>query len=153
MRPISRHSRRQAGFLAAQAVAVLCVAPAILLRAAVGPLIGPALPFSAFYPAVLVAMVVGGRRSGLTAFALGGASGWFLFASPAPDLTASNLAELASLAIFTVIAVMVLGWAKRRRGPRDAFRQTLLIGTTGRSEAVRLSRPANDTSGSPAKTG
>ena len=125
MRSMSHLSGRQAGFLAAEAVAVLCVASAVLVRAAVAPLIGYALPFSAFYPAVLVAMVVGGRWSGLTAFVLGGASGWLLFASPAPDLTASNLAELASLAIFTVIAVVVLSWASRRRGPRDAFRQTL----------------------------
>ena len=141
-----RLSRRHKA-AAVHGFAALCVGLATSARVVVDPLIGDVLPFSAYYPAVLVATVVGGFWSGLTACVLGGLSGMFLFSAPGTDLSFTTLAEFGSLAFFTLMTGLVLTLAGRRA--RDlAFRRTLLVGTAARMASIRLARPANDTAGS-----
>ena len=143
-----RLTRRHAKAAAVHVFAALCVGLATSARVVVDPLIGDMLPFSAFYPAVLVATVVGGYWSGLTACVLGGLSGVLLFIAPGSDFSLSTFAELGSLVFFTLMTGLVLTLAGRQPR-RELFRRTLLVGTAARIAAtVRFSQPANDTAGS-----
>src|SRR5947209_1519683 len=68
-------------------VAALAVAAAVLLRAALGLLPGPAPPLLTLLPAVVVAALFGGRLVGLAATAAAALAEGLLF-SPAPDASA-----------------------------------------------------------------
>src|SRR5437667_11110084 len=60
-------------------LAVVCVAVASLVRFALGLLADDVLPLATYYPAVLVASLLGGASSGTLALILGGVGGWWAF--------------------------------------------------------------------------
>jgi K+-sensing histidine kinase KdpD len=63
-------------------VAVLAVAVAAVLRYAIGLLEPTALYFAMFYPAVLLATLVGGLRAGIVATVLSLLVVWYVFLPP-----------------------------------------------------------------------
>ena len=69
------------GSWAAYLVAIVLVAAATLLRMALGKLILD-MPFITFYPAVLLAALLGGTASGLVAMLLAALSAWCFFIPP-----------------------------------------------------------------------
>ena len=136
-------SHRCAWLLHQLAPAAFCVGLATSARAAVDPLIGDVLPFSAFYPAVLAAAFWGGYGAGMIAFVLSGVLGWTLFSPSGLDANLQTIAELASLAFFTGMAVCMAPAVQGQRA-RDAFRRTLLIGGILKVGSMPLERPANN---------
>lgn len=62
-----------------------CAVVAVMVRLALDPLLGAHLPFSTFFPALLVAGVFGGLWGGLTALGATTLAGWCLFVPPRFD--------------------------------------------------------------------
>jgi two-component sensor histidine kinase len=116
----------------AYAFAVLCVLAAVVAREifeATG-VKGPDI-FSTCYPAVAVAMLVGGRRAGILAAALGGFVGYWLFMPPkykfAP-LNASDALNLLLYGLSCILIILIVDWYKRtvlRLRQEDARHLTL----------------------------
>jgi len=66
-------------------VALIATAAATLLRYALSPLIGTTLPFAPYFPALLVASLVGGTRSGFFTLGFSLLAAWFAFLGPGLD--------------------------------------------------------------------
>ena len=81
------------------AVAVALVAIATLLRWWLGLLAPGILPYAIYFPAILVAALLCGWRSGAVALLLSAVVGWALFGRPAPGF---GLASAVNLAIFVI---------------------------------------------------
>jgi hypothetical protein len=74
--------RVKPGSSQAYGLAVLCVAIAAFVRALLGLVDDNILTFATFYPAVMVAALLGGIQVGILATALGGIVGWWAFMPP-----------------------------------------------------------------------
>ena len=102
------------------AVALACVAGATLVRwmAEATGVHGLAV-FATYFPAVLLAMLFGGLRAGISAAVLGGIAAYGLFMA-APDLSrAPSLADAANLALYAVsCACMIVVVERYRRDVR-----------------------------------
>jgi two-component sensor histidine kinase len=70
------------GLMRSLEVGFLCATTSALARAAFDPVLGPNLPFSMFFPALLAAALFGGARAAILALAIATVSGWFLFLPP-----------------------------------------------------------------------
>jgi PAS domain S-box-containing protein len=64
------------------AIAVGLVLVAILMRWAVSEAVGPQVPFITFYPAIIVAALIGGLWPGIVATALSTVAAWYAFIPP-----------------------------------------------------------------------
>ncbi len=85
-------------------LAVALVAASFLLRLALTACVGPGLPtYITFYPAVMVAALLGGLGPGLLATGLAAlaAAHWIVF--PSWDLPANNLRDSVGLGLFSVL--------------------------------------------------
>jgi Domain of unknown function (DUF4118) len=71
-----------AGSAEAYAFAALCVAVAAVVRWAAGLWFEGVVPFATFFPAVLLAVLVGGIGPGILATIAGGTIGWWAFLPP-----------------------------------------------------------------------
>ena len=74
--------RISAGSAAAYAFATLCVAVATLLHWGIGFIIEDSQHFTTYYPAVVIAALVGGAGAGIYAAILGGIIAWWAFMPP-----------------------------------------------------------------------
>ena len=74
--------RISAGSAAAYAFATLCVAVATLLHWGIGFISEDSQHFTTYYPAVLIAALVGGAGAGTYAAILGGMIAWWVFMPP-----------------------------------------------------------------------
>ena len=94
----------------AYAFAVACVAIAAITRGLLGLIDDDILPLTTFYPAVLMAALVGGAQAGIFAITLGGIIAWWAFMSPhyifAPLTTGQSISLLTYAA-----AALVIVWA------------------------------------------
>jgi two-component sensor histidine kinase len=63
-------------------IGFLAATTAIIFRSLLDPIIGDHLPFSAFFPALLVGSVFGGLAGGLLALVMTTLGGWFVFLPP-----------------------------------------------------------------------
>jgi two-component sensor histidine kinase len=110
--PRARGRRSLQGYLArlrregpttaeAYAFAGACVAVATLLRLAVKAtgVHGLAI-YSTYYPAAVLAMMVGGRRAGLFAAGLGGLAAYYFFMPPLYEMTPLTVSEVLNLALY-----------------------------------------------------
>jgi PAS domain S-box-containing protein len=88
-------------------VMALGVASSIGVRMAVGDLLAGA-PFLTFYPAIILATVVGGPRVGVAAVILSGVAADYLFLPPIRAI-GSTPSELLALALFGLVALMQVG--------------------------------------------
>jgi two-component sensor histidine kinase len=80
----------KSGSLSAYAVAFAAVFLGTLFRFGVGALFGQsAVPYATYYPAVLIASVIGGGRSGVLTMVLGALSGYLLFSPSTATLNTS----------------------------------------------------------------
>jgi K+-sensing histidine kinase KdpD len=71
-----------AGSAEAYAFAIVCVAVAAVVRWVVGFWFEGIVPFATFFPAVLLAALVGGIGPGILAAIAGGLIGWWAFLPP-----------------------------------------------------------------------
>jgi K+-sensing histidine kinase KdpD len=74
--------RISAGSAAAYAFATVCVAVATLLHWGIGFIIEDSQHFTTYYPAVVIAALVGGAGAGIYAAILGGIIAWWAFMPP-----------------------------------------------------------------------
>jgi two-component sensor histidine kinase len=114
MRAIWRRGLRP-GSPAAFAFAILCVAAATLLRQAIDLIAHDAVPFATYFPAILIASLVGGVTAGILALVLSGAASWLMFVSPRHEWVALTADQVASLGLFGFASIMIIWIAERYR--------------------------------------
>ena len=95
------------GLVRSAGVACVSVALATLLRLLLG-LLGPTLEFATFFPAVVIASLIGGRFAGLLAIPLSIVVVWWAIVAPAFSFTLLTRALLANFALFSLCAVLLV---------------------------------------------
>jgi two-component sensor histidine kinase len=88
-------------------LALILVAAALGVRLAAGAAL-QSFPYMTFFPAVAVATYMGDRRGGWVATTASLVIVWFIFLEPAYSFEVANQAELISLAVFLMIAGIVV---------------------------------------------
>ncbi len=73
------HTLNQRGASGEGCIAIAAVGLAVALRMAVGSQLLPGLSFITFYPAIIIAALVGGFSRGLLATVLSALAAWYLF--------------------------------------------------------------------------
>jgi two-component sensor histidine kinase len=107
--------------LAAYGFAALCVVIATLVRFGIGALVGAQLtPFGTYYPAVLVATLIGGISSGLLALLLAAITASWAFLPVPYSFEFVESSQAVSLVIFCVANALIIGVAA---GYRRAYRR------------------------------
>jgi two-component sensor histidine kinase len=92
--------------------AVLCVAAATLVRGSVGLLgVRDLTSFGTYYPAVLIAVLVGGARAGALAAALGAVAAWG-FLGP----RGSDVSHVLNTLLFALSSAIIIAAVERFRG-------------------------------------
>ena len=99
-----------AGSAEAYAFATLCIAVAAAVRWVVGLWFEDIVPFATFFPAVLLAGLVGGIGPGIFAALLGGAIGWWAFLSPPMAFFPLQPGQVISLIAY-LITCLIIVWA------------------------------------------
>lgn len=89
-------------------IAIAAVGLAVALRMAVGSQLLPGLSFITFYPAIIIAALVGGFSRGLLATVLSALAAWYLFV-PTYEGWGLDYYSAFSLALFCVICLANLG--------------------------------------------
>jgi two-component sensor histidine kinase len=98
----------QPGSTAAFAFALACVIAATLVRYALG-LIDPAIVvFATYYPAILIATLIGGASAGALVLVLGGAVAWWGFMPPSQIYFPPRLDQAISLGIYLCSGAVIL---------------------------------------------
>jgi K+-sensing histidine kinase KdpD len=109
---------------AAHAAAVALVGLATLTRLALAPVIGEIDRFTTFFPAVLVAAIIGGTGPGVTALAVGAVTGWYLFVPPEWSFARRSGTEVVGLALFCVCGFVTVRLAAALRGAIERIRES-----------------------------
>ncbi len=99
---VERLQRVRRNPIAAYGSAVVVVALAVLVRWAVGDYVGARIPFITFYPAIIIATLVGGVWPGIFATILSSLAAWYLFLTP-EDTWILDERELIQLLLFIFI--------------------------------------------------
>ena len=114
--------------LAAYIFASACVAAAVLVRLGVGWLAGDVLPFAAYYPALVIASVVGGAEAGLFAMMLSVVAAWWTFLPQHASLGMPTRDEFVSFALYLFASLLTVWLAESyRRTPKFNAQQPTLI--------------------------
>jgi PAS domain S-box-containing protein len=100
---IERTRRVRQNPLAAYGAATLAVIIATFARQAVGGQVMEGIPFITYYPAIIIAALIGGFWPGLFATALSAFAAWYLFIPPALSFELDKR-ELLSLLMFFFVA-------------------------------------------------
>jgi PAS domain S-box-containing protein len=100
---VDRVRRLRQNPIAAYGLAIGLVALAILVRWAVGEYVGARVPFISFYPAIILACLLGGLWAGISAAILSSLAAWYLFLTPAYSWTLEER-ELVQLLLFIFIS-------------------------------------------------
>ncbi len=116
----------------AYAFAAICVSVATIFMLGVkGSGVQGLAVFSAYYPAVLLAVLVGGKRCGALAATLGGLAAYYFFIPPLEQVAFVDAAGLLDLTLFgaaSALIILIIDWYQRavlRLGQEDAEHLTL----------------------------
>jgi two-component sensor histidine kinase len=99
-----------AGSAKAYVFATLCVAAAAVVRWVAGFWFEGIVPFATFFPAVLLAALIGGIGPGILATIAGGTIGWWAYMTPPMVFFPLKPAQIVSLIAY-VITCLILVWA------------------------------------------
>src|SRR5262245_38284273 len=99
-----------AGSVEAYAFATLCVAAAAGVRWTAGLWFEGIVPFATFFPAVLLAALVGGIRPGILAAIAGGTIGWWAFMAPPMAFFPLKPGQIISLIAYLITSLIIV-WA------------------------------------------
>ncbi len=102
----ARKNRAPALFIS-YGLTVLLVASAAAIRWGLGYAFGPMPTFLTFYPALMLAALIGGLGPGLAATGLGSLAALYLFIPPIGSLRITNLGDGVALALFCFIGVFI----------------------------------------------
>jgi K+-sensing histidine kinase KdpD len=113
--------------LAGYFMALACIAIATLIRLGFGWLGGEMLPLVSYYPAILLAALVGGTGAGLFAMVLSLVAVWSTF--PAPLLSFGPLAreESVGLSLYVFASLLSVWLAENHRAVRGNPRESLIL--------------------------
>jgi len=100
-------------------LALAAVGVAGLLRALLGTQFPGLVPFAAFFPAVLVATLLGGLGPGLLATGLSAAWAWLLWLQPPAALTPPGATAAVNLTLFLVACLCLVATAEAARRYHD----------------------------------
>jgi PAS domain S-box-containing protein len=92
------------------AFAVVCTATATAVRFGLGLVWPNIVIYATYYPAVLVATLICGIASGITATLLGAVAALLLFAPPAYSFLGAKTSSIAGLAVYLLSAALIV-WA------------------------------------------
>ena len=101
------HRLREKPFTA-YGIAVTAVAIATLIRWAIGGYVVEGIPFAAYFPAIIIATLLGGFGPGVLATIVSGLVAWFLFLPPAFEF-ALTWPQGASILAFILISLLLVG--------------------------------------------
>ncbi len=131
MRAILRRGLRP-NSSAAFAFAIACVLAATALRSGIELIATGVAPFATFYPAVLIATLIGGLAAGLFAMLLSGLVAWWAFMLPLLAWTPLTPNNISSLGLF-LLASLIIIWvaesyrlALRRIDEEERYRQVVV---------------------------
>lgn len=108
------YRRVEPGFFGSLALALACVAVAVLARLLLG-LIGSTLYFAAFFPAVLICTLIGGRQAGLLSLPLSIGAVWFAFIKPVFTFAKLTPVDIANFTMFALSGLLVVALAVNHR--------------------------------------
>jgi K+-sensing histidine kinase KdpD len=110
--------------LPAYGFALACVAAATLVRIAAGWLGGDVLPFASYFPAILVASLIGGAEAGLLAMILSLVVAWWAFLPRHVISGGPTRDEFISFALYLFASLLTVWLAESyRRTPRRLHTQ------------------------------
>jgi two-component sensor histidine kinase len=105
-----------AGSVPAYAFAIFCVAVAGIVRWSLGIWFEGVIPFVTFFPAVLLAALVGGMGPGILAAVLGGTIGWWTFLPPLMAFLPLTPGALTSVIAYFITSLIIVLAADHYRG-------------------------------------
>jgi len=108
------YRRVEPGFAGSLALALACVAVAVVARVLLG-VIGSTLYFASFFPAVLICALIGGRTPGLLAIPLSIIAVWWAFIPPAYAFGPLTSVNVANFILFALSSLLVVWLAVRHR--------------------------------------
>ena len=117
---------------AALSFALLCVAAASLLRLAIDLVAPNAIPYATYFPAILIAALIGGATAGTLAALLSALAGWYMFVPPRFSMAYLRPDDIASLGLFFFAAFALIWIADRYRrvlkrlDEEEAYRQIVV---------------------------
>ena len=100
-------------------LALTVVGVAGLLRGALGTQFPGLVPFATFFPAVLIATLLGGLGPGLVATALGALWAWSLWLQPSAVLAPPAASMSINLALFVIVSLGLVATAEAARRYHD----------------------------------
>jgi K+-sensing histidine kinase KdpD len=100
---------------AAYIMAIACIAIATLIRLGFAGLGGEILPLVSYYPAILVAALIGGTGAGLLAMVLSLAAVWWEFPAPLLSLGPVTRDESVVLSLYVFVSLLSVWLAENRR--------------------------------------
>ena len=129
------------GWLSQILVAVVLVAIAFTVRFALGLIWEQVLLFAVCYPAILLATLVAGLRSGLIALALSVLIFWWAFVPPIYSFALVRPVDAVNISLF-VVAAAVLVWIAHlyRRGQEELEQQKATL--SERDQRLKLALSA-----------
>jgi two-component sensor histidine kinase len=127
-----RREGLRANSLEAYGFAVFCVVVATVIREVVRATeLHGLVIYSTYYPAAVLAMVVGGRRAGLLALILGGFTAYWFFMTPMYELAPLTAKDFVNLSLYVgscTLILLIIDWYQRnllRLRQEDARHLTL----------------------------
>jgi len=131
LRLVARRGLRP-GSAAAYSFAILCVATATLMRLVVDLIAPSATAFATFYPAVLVATLVGGVAAGSFAALMSGLVAWWAFLPPRFEWSLLTTSQTVSLCLFVGASTLMI-WVSeqyrivmRRLDEEESYRKVVV---------------------------
>ena len=109
-----KYRRAELGWFGAIAFAALCVLAATLARILLG-LAGSTLPFATYFPAVLLAALIGGRIAGFIAIPMSVIVVWWAFIEPFYEFNKITLVQGANFVLFSLSSLLVVALAIAHR--------------------------------------
>ena len=130
---IERQPRTRLGAPAVYALSLVALAAAILLRYALDPWMGPALPLVTTFGAVAAAVWIGGLAPAIIVTILGYLVCDYLFIDPRREFNVADVANLIGIIpyLLTCSLIIAFGEAERRAQHRAAAQRELLRITLG----------------------
>ncbi|MGD0231863.1 MAG: PAS domain S-box protein, partial [Syntrophorhabdales bacterium] len=112
------HKNRAAALFTSYGLTVLLVAAATAVRWGLGYAFGPMPPFLTFYPALMLAALIGGLGPGLVATGLGGLAANYFFIPPIGSLRITNFGDGVALGLFCFVGASISIITDRLRAAR-----------------------------------
>src|SRR5262245_52906411 len=127
-----RLHRFRANSRGAYAIAFAAVAVATLIRWAIGDFVLGRIPFTLYFPAILLTTLLGGFWPGMLAVVLSGLAAWVFFILP----TGWGSEETVSLLTFGLVSLLIVGVVTALNWALD-----LLIIEVARSRKKEIAQP------------